>query len=286
MPNRWVCVGIVGFWLAMMAWFAGREVWNRYGQRPRLQDSLSEAVTDGMVLWDIKHNYVKVGTAETEVLHNPDTGSYRLLQKVKLTKYPLLDWQLAIDVDSRADVKSSGELESLNITIDAGGIGRLHFHGQPRGPALHARISGKVLGAEIEPQELDIAYDARDMFLSSLCPASRMVGLRPGLRWEAPMVDPIETLRDGLGKQALPRRPVVAEVMDEPAIWRTTLCHEVRTQHDNVIVRVWVRKSDNAVLRQEVRWGVAGSETIIEIERHVPKPVAAGRETQDEEAKE
>ncbi len=275
MPSRWVMVGIVGFWLAMTGWFVGREVWTRYGQRPLLLDALREAALDGEVHWTIKHNHNRVGRAMTHVIPHPDTGSYEMLQDVYLENYPLpepfhllLGKTITLDVKSRAQVHSTGVLEQLKLEIALVGVGRLDFKGTPRGAKLHARISGQVAGIDIGPRETEVDYDARDLFLNSLCPASRMPGLRPGLRWETPIVDPTETLAEGLfPRNALPRQAVVVEVEEELAQRGPASCYDVRSRSPDMSVQIWVETKENKVLRQALEWGPTGKRTVVEIDR-------------------
>ncbi len=278
MPSRWLSLGIVGFWLAMVGWFAGREAWTRYGQRPLLQDALREASADGQVLWTIKRNHVRIGEAETQVLPNPDTGSYKMIQKVSMDGFPVAG--LRSRMDSRADIKPNSQLEALWLTLDAEGLGataRVKVEARPRGPMLHVRLTGETPLGPIQPIETEVAYDARDLFLSSVCPASRMPGLRPGLRWETALVDPTETLAGNLlPGRTPPSRPALVEVMEEMTQWKgRSLCYDVRAQHSNMQIRIWVREDDNAVVRQELRWTSLGKETVIEIERQAPQPEAA-----------
>lgn len=292
MPRRWVSLAIIVFWLGMMGWLTGRELWQRFGARPKLHETLAASAQAGPVHWlitEIVHSEQPLregqapeekplGTAITEVKLDQHNGKFRLSQTVHLGRFfnteQTLGFPITLEMNARADVNLFGKLQELK------------FHAQV--PEL--KISGDVVGKPHGPHELQVAgifrfdsiertvdntipYDGTDVILSSLCPLDRMPGLKPGQTWKTPMVDPVETLmsqsfsQPGLMAPEISRPAVTVTVWDQPQglLWNGayTTCLVMEAVQGGRSMKVYVRQSDGLVLRQTAELGALSSTTLV-----------------------
>jgi hypothetical protein len=294
MPSRWLSVAIVMFWLAMMGWLTGRELFQRFGARPKLQDTLREAANAGPVEWDIvevqreikvrengeQEEVIKelpLGKAVTRVERDQRTGQYQLEQTLTLKRIFGLDQlvgrPVSLNLSSRVRVNLFGDLQrlSLKATVPDFQLG-CEIQGRPHGPG-ELQVHTAVRFAE-EEHHLDslVKYDGKDLVFSSLCPLDRMPNIRPGQTWEAPMVDPIETILSQALEQQQLLAPTVSRttarvtVLDHPeGVLHGTVfvpCYVVESRQADRVVRVYVRTTDGLVLRQTASWGTLSPMTI------------------------
>jgi hypothetical protein len=282
MPGRWTTLAIVLFWLAMMSWLTGRELWKRYGPPPRLTDMLREASNDGPTRWKISHNFERIGWAETDVVAFED-GRYQLRQRVHFNQasrfFEIIGLPLGLLFPEAATTPGDGQviynltpqghLESLLFEIlrspsdsrDA----ILRFEGTPEQNQLRIKATSPLLPTA--SVDWSIPYDARNVLHNSLCPLDRMPGLWPGRRWQAPLVDPARTL----AAQLLERAPVEVVVRDEPQNlywqglrdWVSCLVADARLPDQDMHIEIWVHQGDGLVLKQRARWG----SRVLEVER-------------------
>lgn len=282
MPGRWIALTIVAFWLAMMGWLVGHELWQRYGPPPRLEDSLKAAAADGPTLWTITHKFERIGTAETQVveLGEPGDGRYQLRQHLHCEKPAVFFEATGLGILARmlglADVKGdahihfdlspTGELEKLEVHIlQAAQEVLLKITGAPEGKEL--KLQATSPHAKGLQWDFAIPYDAKNVIHTSLCPLDRMPGLWPGRRWEAPMVDPARSMTT----QMLQRAPVQVRVRDEPLNfhwtatrdWVSCLVVDADQPEQDLHIEIWVHQEDGRVLKQKAQWG----KLVLEIER-------------------
>jgi hypothetical protein len=284
MPGRWTALAIVVFWLVMMGWLVGRELWMHFGPPPRLEDSLQAAARDGPTLWNISHNYERIGWAETQVI-DQGQGRYQLRQHVHFDKashfFQLTGLPLASLLPGAADVKgdarltfdltAKGDLDQLRIDIlhdDRDLV--LQIQGKPEGSELKLHVTSPLLSGF--HWDFAIPYDARNVVHNSLCPFDRMPNLWPGRRWQAPMVDPAKSMMS----QVLHRAPVEVTVRDEPQNfhwsalrdWVSCLVVDAHQPEQEMHIEIWVHQQDGRVLKQRARWG----KITLDIERKTVSP--------------
>jgi hypothetical protein len=273
MPGRWIALTIVAFWLAMMGWLAGHELWQHFGPPPRLEDSLKAAAADGPTHWVITHKYERIGTAETQVVALEEPGGrYQLRQHLhcekpavffEATGLGLLAKVLGIanvqgDAHIHFNLSPAGDLEKLEVEIlqDANDV-LLQIVGTPEGKEL--KLQATTPHARGLQWEFAIPYEAKNVIQTSLCPLDRMPGLWPGRRWEAPMVDPARSM----ASQMLQRAPVQVRVRDEPVNfhwtatrdWVSCLVVDAEQPEQDLHIEIWVNQADGRVLKQRARWG-------------------------------
>jgi hypothetical protein len=264
MPGRWMAAGIVVFWLAMMGWLTVRELVPYFdlAAEPNLAETLAASARDGPVDWRVSQNGEDIGTATTQVLIH--TVNYELFQEVRLNRF-IADTKLT--VTSRAMVNLFGDVQRIIMRAEVPEWKfDLALDGQPKGNELHVKVSLRLLGEEFR-NDYRFQYAARDIFLSSLCPADRMPGLWPGKAWEARIVNPLDLKANPLDRHAgaapgrlLEQETILVQVEKEPEVllWegKQVPCYVVVTRHPDMTVRIWVqRDGDNLVLKQTAAWG-------------------------------
>jgi hypothetical protein len=268
MPGRWTSAAIVALWLIMMTWLTVREAWHRFGASPTFPDALAASAGDVPSSWTILENGHSLGKATTHVALKLRQGRYELRQHIHLERFfglgGLFGHPMSLRLDNRTDVNHLGELEEFTSTILIPEIDlRCHLVGHPiANGELSVQASVTSNGQEIfAPREYRLSYGGKDLILNSLCPLDRMPLLRPGQRWEAPMVDPLESLT-----QVVERPPVKVEVLEDPQelLWGDDWvpCWVVEARQPHVQVRIWVRQKDGLVLKQTVHWEATTLEVI------------------------
>jgi hypothetical protein len=291
MPNRWLSLAIVLFWLGMMGWLTGREIWQRFGTRPRLQETLVASAQSGPVHWVISE-VVKsdrplkdgqapeerpLGTAVTEVRLEGRGGKYRLSQTVHLDRFfnteQTFGMPLTLELNSKAEVNVFGRLQEMRFRASVPELQvTCDVTGKPHGPN-ELQVIGifRLHGAE-HRVENTVSYDGTDLILSSLCPLDRMPGLRPGQTWKTPMVDPLETLmsqsfnQPSLLTPQISRPAVAVTVWDQPQglLWggKYETCLVVEVVQSGRSMKIFVRQSDGLVLQQTAELGALSPATL------------------------
>lgn len=285
MPSRSATIAIIVFWLAMMVWLTGAELWQRFGTRPRLQETLAASAQAGPIGWSITEivdpdkplkegetlEEKPLGTAVTEVKLDSRTGRYRLDQQVHLDRF--FNTGFTLNLQSRSEVNLFGRLQELHFTA---AIPELLFScdvtARPDGPRQLSVHGIFRLDKTRHEAESKIAYDGTDLILSSLCPLDRMPGLKPGQRWQTPMVDPVESLmsqsfnQQSLLSPEISRPAVAVKVWDQPQgiIWKGEFvpCLVVEAVQGGRSMKIYVRQSDGLVLRQTAQLGALTPTTL------------------------
>jgi hypothetical protein len=273
MPNRWISSGIVLFWLIMMGWLVGRETWQRYGARPKLQETLAASAAAGPVHWTILQEEKPLGQATTEIKFSPQIGQYELIQNLHLRRILGLTMglapELSLRVDSRTIVNLFGDLQSFFVQVRVPEVQlQCTVKGTPvEGSRLVMAVTILLNNAKWKEEEYQLAYDGKDLLLNSLCPLDRMPAVQPGQQWETPLVDPLSsafTLHPMAG--TIDRSPVKVKVLSEPQglVWGGDYvsCWVVDSKRGDLHVQIWVRQSDGLVLKQTMHWGSTSLEVV------------------------
>lgn len=278
MPSRWISWSIIVFWIGMMAWLTGAELYHRFGTRPRLQDTLAASAQAGPVHWNITEILRRdrppkegeapeerpLGTAVTELRLDARSGKYLLAQQIHLHR--LFNTGFSLNLTSRSEVNLFGRLQQISFNATVPEV-NLHCElvGRPQGPDKLRVQAFFRFGSEHQEVQQTISYDGTDLVLSSLCPLDRMPGLRPGQTWKTPMVDPVESIlgqsfsSGNLPKAEITRPLVTVRVWDQPQglLWRGEFvpCLVVEAVQGGRSMKIYVRESDGLVLRQTAELG-------------------------------
>lgn len=278
MPSRWASWTIIVFWLVMMAWLTGAELYHRFGTRPRLQDTLAASAQVGPVHWNITEILKRdrplregeapeerpLGTAVTEVQLDARSGKYHLIQQIHLVR--LFNTGFSLNLTSRSEVNLFGRLQEIRFKA---AIPEVNLHcdliGRPQGPDKLRIQAFFRIASENHEVEQTISYDGTDLVLSSLCPLDRMPGLKPGQTWKTPIVDPVESIlgqsfsSGNLTTAEISRPAVTVRVWDQPQglLWRGEYvpCLVVEAVQGGRSMKIYVRESDGLVLRQTAELG-------------------------------
>jgi hypothetical protein len=150
--------------------------------------------------------------------------------------------------------------------------------GQVRDHQFHPSLEISGQGMTWRPDLKPVPVSSRGSVLNTLQPLNKMRGLRPGQHWRMPLVDPVKDALLAVADQMLPgfgrkmfdgpllEVDVQRELQDLPELKLKPLengvaitprkwgfpCLVIHYVGDDLTARVWVRESDDAVLRQEI----------------------------------
>ena len=289
MPSRWVSIAIIAFWLATTGWYVSRDVWPRLASStppPYVIDLADEALHQMVpVRWLMWRNGEKVAPIRTSVEYQEADDSFEMTSsmhgelEIKVFSAPALT---IVKLEDRYRVSRNGQLLGFGTDI-ACAIGSNYVHLQiqavvKRGMAtLTCRVEspGGVIEPKLEPFPV-----SRAGVLNPLHPVNRIQGLRPGMRWTLPLVDPIAAARSfairglasafgvDLGKSSsageLEAVVVGPKSLSMLSQGKTVECLVIEYHGDDYSVRTWVRVSDGTVMRQEAT--TSGEEWVLERE--------------------
>jgi hypothetical protein len=280
MPSRFLTLVIVSFWLATTGWFVAREFatrWHTGDPPPYTIEFADEALKNApAVRWKLFRNGNQIGTVRTGLQYNEADDSFRLVAESSRIDVLNARWiqVSARDLKTELRVNRDGELRGMRtgVTLDIQDM------------AVRVEVAAEVIGRRIErtcrinsplgkfaPDLQPVAY-TRGSVLNPLHPVNRVAGLKPGQRWQVPLVDPLgdalkaalqEAVARQLGRE-MPAAPVDAasrflagEVL--PATreldWEHGVheCFVIEYRGDEYTARTWVRVADGLVLRQEAQ---------------------------------
>jgi hypothetical protein len=305
MPSRPVTAIIVLFWLGTLGWFGFREVWPkiRPGEAPPFVIDLADEATSQVAfaneklrpadaLWQIYRGDEKIGKAQTRLLYRASDDTFelqtRVIELVLIKKlFFVSDKDLLIpEMINSYRLSRAGELQGIEMTgtmvigkMEKGKIIRndasadAEFTATVRNGRMYWTGKITIPDSGLDPIEpiIDPVPAPQGIFLNPMHPVPRVKGLRPGRRWQMPVVDPLAHLV-GPVMQAVqlkinpkskpipfpvPAGPktLAAEVLSEP----TTVvidgheheCFVIEYRSDDQTFRTYVRRSDGNVLRQE-----------------------------------
>jgi hypothetical protein len=245
MPSRAITLAIILLWLAATGWMAYRELWQKVGQPPPFALELADEVGAQVVPWEIEQNGRPAGTLITSVKRTRE----RVFELNCVSKPTNLTFRgLPVsEVNSTYRVTARGALRGLR--------GQVTFP-VLLGWRLGGEVEGIVEGGFFRPpggsgQEGGAtAVAANGKVLNALHPLHGLTGLSEGQTWRVPLLDlPASALGSTLTVSEAEASVRLAELpgQDRPvACW----CVEYR-QGERVAARVWARKPDGTVLRQE-----------------------------------
>ena len=298
MPSRPITALIVLFWIGTMGWFGYREVWPSLfpSDAPPFVIELADEVTSEFagqvrgadVLWGIYRGDTRIGRAETRLrfirAKNPDEiDVYEMetrLVEVKLditVIRNILEVKFFIqELKNVYRVTRSGELRAIHTDAkmkisDLEGTAR--FSGEVRDGMLHrtGTVDLGPFGGNVDVKLDPIEAPTRSI-LNPMHPVPKITGLRPGRRWQMPVLNPLGDVVQPAINAILAKHGykevklnlfteskfVNAEVLTETKMIqyeeKEYPCRIIEYRGDRTEVqpaRTYVRISDGAVLRQE-----------------------------------
>ncbi|MFL5329866.1 MAG: hypothetical protein ACJ8C4_13230 [Gemmataceae bacterium] len=275
MPSRSATLVIVLFWLATTGWYLARDVLPYYASDappPYVIDLADEALRQKVpVRWAFSRNGVFLGTLKTSIEYREadksadESFQFDCNMKGDIHIAKIGEYDVALtDFHDAYRVTRTGELLGTDSDVSfsvSGMLCRLQIRSEIRNgeAALNCRISypGGVIKPELDPMPV-----SRAGVLNAMHPVHRILGVKPGMRWRAPMVDSITQVQHFVFEQLLRKiglnlpsaaRVLTAEVTGPHEFrWRdrSVLCHIIEYRGDEYTARSWIRTTDGAVLRQ------------------------------------
>jgi hypothetical protein len=278
MPPRWVCLGIVAFWLVANGWLFWNDLWPQLepGQPPAFEIDLVQEVQAARppVLWTVWQGVGKdrrkVFKGETRTRH-PQRGVYELVATYTTPggyhEARVSGWTVR-RMRSRYTVNEKGELLGLAVDVEGPLLGfetSVHIRGEVRGGKLAPELRANVGTREVNARLPEVEVARNGSVLLPLHPVDRLRGLRPGQSWRMPALDPLKDSLGGLKALGLPEEPSVirARVRPQPELlteerYVAVPCLVVDYESEDLTVHTWVQQGTGLVLKQE---GKVGNDT-------------------------
>jgi hypothetical protein len=287
MPSRPFVLLITIFWIAATGWLFYRDAWPRLRSEqppPYTIDLADEALRRGpKISWSIFRKDKKIGALQTWLGYRESDDTFELYSLAAK-----LDWgQIGLfsvrirDLSGMYRVTRDGQLRTIvaEATIIGQGMAplqalrgrvRAHVEGEVENQRFLPQGSVDFNGTAIELPLEPVAVSSQGSVLNPLHPINRVMGLRPGQRWQMPLVNPLNDslvalLKKDPGGELLLRgqagaRVLQAEVLPETRLlsWRNdeVPCLVIEYRGDDLTARTWVREQNGLVLRQEFSfWG-------------------------------
>jgi hypothetical protein len=279
MPARWLCLGIIAFWLGTSAWMFWTDIW------PDLQPNEPPPVTIDLTVevrtqrpsypwtvyqWDRKSSSEKKKAfqARTEVARlGPDefelTATYSVppgYAPAKLYGCTIKHATSIYRVNARGDLRALSVsadwlppvLQSAPFTTRIGGV----VHNRQFQPTLTVKVDGAAETTTIDLPQVHVSRGASVLLPHH--PFNRMLNLTPGQRWRVPAVDPLnDSLTRKLNLFSLDSGPrfLNVHVLAEPegldeGRYAGRPCLVVEYKGEGVEVKTWVEERTGLVLRQ------------------------------------
>jgi hypothetical protein len=225
MPNRWLCLAIVAFWLATTGWLFWTEVLPDLvpGQPPPFTIDLVDEAAAGRsdIDWSVYQDGRPTHHARTWTRPFPGGADWSWLQRRSTPD----DYELGVEMSATARGENEGggvrilHLRSLQLATARGDLlatrtgadlsfvnplqGKrnrlmLGFTGQVREGRFESDVRATVdsdpptgAGHPIEYRFPPVDAPRHGSVLDPRHPMARIRGLRPGQEWRLPMVDPV-----------------------------------------------------------------------------------------------
>jgi hypothetical protein len=277
MPPRIVSVGIVLFWAATLGWFVRREVWPYFiadGAPPFVIELADEAMRQAVpVRWAVTQNDRPLTSLTTRVEYRDADDTFDLTATTGRPFTVVGKGDSEVKVTSLRNlyrVSRGGFIQRTETQVGLA-VGPLSFRvavaADVREGTAYPKLRVESPFGDYAPQ-LDPVATSSSSVLNPMHPVHRVNGLRPGMVWRVPLVDPtaeaiaVAANREwsragGPGSQPglLPTpRTLVAEVTGpRPLVWngREHDCLVIEYYSADYTARTWVRERDGTVLRQE-----------------------------------
>jgi hypothetical protein len=277
MPNRWLCLAIVAFWLSTTGWLFWTDVLPDLtpGQPPPFTIDLLDEVNSEHpdVIWTVYSNG-RLSHSATTWVRRP-TGP-----APAWVRHPLPSEAFELGVEMRERPRNAGEppelvelrrLHSVHFVTQRGDLiatrseldaaaGRLEFTVEAFGEVIDGQFvsrcrAGGALDRELPP----VPVSRHGSFLNPLHPVTRIRGVRPGQEWDLPLVDPLADALAAASPLGAPERDrrLHARVLPElqELAWRKHRrpipCLVIEYAGKRTEARTWIEPNTGLVLRQE-----------------------------------
>jgi hypothetical protein len=267
MPPRPIVFAVLGFWLAANGWLFYREIWPRLraGEAPAYSIDLAEEVAAEPISWDVLYNKKRVGLALTRVVFDAPSRSYDLVCEYSYDKgLPVMALLDIRKMTSTMRVNRQGELKAAHVDVKLRGFTGpaemkldLDIDQGKLTPRLEVRAGAGLLEQKLKLDPVDVS--AGGSILNPMHPLNKVKGLREGMNWRLPDVDPLKAAAAAVINQVPGQQftfpSLFAEVRATSLNWagQPVECWviEYREAGQKVSARTYVRRSDDRVLQQE-----------------------------------
>ncbi len=267
MPARPLVYAILGFWLAANGWLFYRELWPRLraGEPPAFSIDLAGEVAAETISWDVLHNHKRIGVALTKVVFDEPSRTYDLVCDYTYDKgLPVMALLDIRKMTSTMRVTRQGELKSAHVDVRLRGftgpaemVLDLDIKDGLLTPRLELRAGAGLLEHKLKLDPVEVS--AGGSILNPMHPLNKVRGLREGMHWRLPDVDPLKTAAAAMSQQVTGQTfgfpALFAEVRATTLNWhdKSVECWviEYREAGKKPSARTWVRRADDVVLQQE-----------------------------------
>jgi hypothetical protein len=282
MPPRWLCVGIIAFWLTTMGWLVWSEVRDELAPDeppPYVIDLVDEAQPElahiRWVVWvgDERQDTARFsGTTWIEHHEREDEFTLHFRLDPGLTGSGRIDLGLVKlkRMESEYRVDREGRLVSAVASFDLD-VGTSKPSVRLEGAVHGGEFRGKyvvdthtVLGSHeviMDP----VPVSRRASVLLPMHPVNKIGRLRPGQTWKMPLVDPLTGQLGGAHNPRTLRGRVLHEPQLLPPVPKNSArrakpirCLVIEYETDDEKSpkpRTWVRAADGLVVQQEASFG-------------------------------
>jgi hypothetical protein len=273
MPNRWLCLAIVAFWLATTGWLFWTEVLPDLapGQPPPYAIDLLDEVDYGKadVQWSVAIDGVETHLARSGVARLKDPPEWyhgKLPEEAFVVSFHMYQRRFGPAPSARATLQT---LDSKHLLTRKGDLLATHTELTVgfAGAAVTAVLEGEVRDGRflsrcripglLEKDLAPVPVSRQGTFLNPLQPVTRIKGLRPGQEWDLPLVDPVADALAASAPFGVPERDtrLHARVLPQTQTlrWKDVdrPCLVIEYQGKRSEARTWVQEGSGLVLRQE-----------------------------------
>lgn len=290
MPSRLTTLAIIAFWLATTGWYVSRDILPRLrapAPPPYVIDLADEALRQAVpIRWVLYRNGKKVAPIRTSVKYEKTDDSFEMTSLMASeVEFTVLGQQITIKkFENSYRVNRAGHLLGF-VTVLEGSIQGQDFALQidatvTAGIAqIRCRLRSPV--GDFEPTVPPYPITQAGVF-NPLHPVTRIQGVRPGMKWQLPLVDPVSDARwfaiqammpaDFVKPLAQVTASATVKMLSAEVTGPTVLpsskpaisCNVIEYRGEGYSGRTWLRIPDGAVLRQEAATG--GEQLVLERE--------------------
>jgi hypothetical protein len=253
MPPRWLTLTILLFWAGTSGWMVYREVLPRLraGDPPPFAIDLTDEVSGPAVVWVVLLKGKEVGSGASMVRRMPDR-TFKLYSEFAFKDVDLLPRLRFRKFTSMYRVTAEGALREIDASVQGQAAGLelfIHVTGEVEDgmlcPQVHGTLIPKTKGAKV-PVPVNV--------LNPMHLLNKLRGVREGLTWTIPLLDPVSANLPGQHSADL--AVVEGTVVTNTLNWHGEVvpCYTIEYRPigaDRVVARTWVRRRDGLVLQQE-----------------------------------
>jgi hypothetical protein len=263
MPARHQVLIIIAFWVATSAWLWQRDLWPRLAShQPPPSIDLADEAHALPIRWTVYQGERRAGYAMTGVRYHEEDDTFSLESTFKFWTRRELSGNPDRMVQSSCRVTRDGDIRAVSALVEADlWVGKVkgQIHGTAQNNRLTSHVQISCGSRSVEADLAPVALARRGGLLNPLLPVNRLTGLKRGMRWRVPMLDPIaEALLAYVREQPPATKFLEAHVLDagEELEWRPkrppVSCLVIDYTGDDTFGRTWVRENDGLVLLEDM----------------------------------